>query len=653
MLNLYFPVRTVPIAEESLKGYSMRLLKRNGRKRLSELFSILNLKYSISCFTWDTPEFNQFIKKLAPFVWYKPNALKCCFNSKLNKLYFDECRFIRSFKLQSVKLCPCCFQDDSGYLKASWELANVTHCEIHQCLLIDSCPNCHRPIEWQTDLFRGCTNCEHKWSSKDANKSLVPVYQKEFVQRTIKQGPILDCIAKTLVIVMRPHDYMYESIKMLKQSNEQMHYYMGQAHELLASKAYRTRWLLRFTDTNIFPIIESKFLPIALDALAGEYPIKKSDTEVSLHPVSASDIVRKNRLEIQHNCPVHFQISLNEAALILNLKSIDTSTLRDINVINSINSPLKNKDLLFDLRSITDISKTIINRGSLIDNANTPKLIKVSDLFRLLDLYLLSKPKIIQLLINIHEFNLYKTKHTNIWHEVLINKSHFLKVLDSIYTQYLPHEIPPAKSGKLLGLSHMLTGILLSRFPHLPPNENEEENTDSSIFYNFMNDYLVLNRWCKLNDFQPIKVTNLLQAKGIEPFFSNAGLRKVYIYEQCPKLDSELEIIKMYLDKAEPQITLLKEAYLLTIEDSPNKDPLGTALFGRIVKARSGYKMGARVLTSLIINLEQKRPFKSQSGGAYNTYGIVKTLKISYSEWSYLKKKSISPDELIELRKSK
>jgi len=652
MPDLCFPVRPTPFTDESIKGYTFRLLMRNGRENLNELFSILNLKISVNCFNYDTTEFNRFIKALAPFIWLKPHELKRCFNSKLNKLHYDDFRFIRSFKVQSVKLCPCCIQDDDGYLKASWELANVTHCEKHNCLLVDSCPKCHTKIEWHSDLFRGCTSCEHIWSSKDVNESLLPVYQKEFLYRTIKQRPILNCLANALIIVMRPHDYMYESVKTLKQSNEQMHYYMLQAHELLTNSDYRDEWLSKFSAYGIYPSIEGRFIPEVLSNLAAEYPIRKPEKSVSLQPIPATEIVRKNRLALEHYCPAEHQISLNEASLILNLSSRQTSSLRDIGLIVSINSPLKNKDLLFDLRKVAEVTESILTRCSLANNTQISALMKISDLYTEVGLYLISKPKIIQVLNNSNRLKLYKTRATKVWHDILVDKDNFLQVLESIYTQYIPNDIPLARSGKLFGLSPMLMDVLLENFSTYFPNIKTGESININETSKFLSDYLVLNRWCKLNGFQPFQIYDLLQEKGINPIFLNDEFRKVYVYKQCPRLNNALEVIKQSLEKTDPNIIILKEAYLLSIKDKTELEPIATVLFGRIKKAASGYPVGSRVLTPNIISKEKKRPFTSQTGKTYNTFGTVKTLQISFEEWTYLKNNQTSPEDIIKFRMS-
>ncbi len=92
--------------------------------------------------------------------------------------------------------------------------------------------------------------------------------------------------------------------------------------------------------------------------------------------------------------------------------------------------------------------------------------------------------------------------------------------------------------------------------------------------------------------------------------------------------------------------------YLLSIKDKTELEPIATVLFGRIKKAASGYPVGSRVLTPNIISKEKKRPFTSQTGKTYNTFGTVKTLQISFEEWTYLKNNQTSPEDIIKFRMS-
>ncbi len=49
---------------------------------------------------------------------------------------------------EKVKICPTCFATD-GYYHKHWSLWCYTSCHLHQCLLIDICPQCQSVWNWQ------------------------------------------------------------------------------------------------------------------------------------------------------------------------------------------------------------------------------------------------------------------------------------------------------------------------------------------------------------------------------------------------------------------------------------------------------------------------------------------------------------------------
>lgn len=50
-------------------------------------------------------------------------------------------------RLRHPKVCPACLSE-SAYCRRMWELALVTACPIHRCILSDECPCCRKRIRW-------------------------------------------------------------------------------------------------------------------------------------------------------------------------------------------------------------------------------------------------------------------------------------------------------------------------------------------------------------------------------------------------------------------------------------------------------------------------------------------------------------------------
>jgi predicted site-specific integrase-resolvase len=57
------------------------------------------------------------------------------------------------------KICPACLRE-SNYYRKIWDLAPITACPIHKCLLIGVCPKCSKHISWNRNKVSSC-RCEY------------------------------------------------------------------------------------------------------------------------------------------------------------------------------------------------------------------------------------------------------------------------------------------------------------------------------------------------------------------------------------------------------------------------------------------------------------------------------------------------------------
>lgn len=64
-------------------------------------------------------------------------------------------------RLRYPKVCPRCL-GETGYTRKIWELAPITTCPLHHCLLLDECPNCMKRITWARRRISRC-QCTFDW----------------------------------------------------------------------------------------------------------------------------------------------------------------------------------------------------------------------------------------------------------------------------------------------------------------------------------------------------------------------------------------------------------------------------------------------------------------------------------------------------------
>jgi predicted site-specific integrase-resolvase len=61
----------------------------------------------------------------------------------------------------SPKICPSCLRE-SNYYRKIWDLAPVTACPIHECRILETCPNCTKRIPWNRNKVSVC-RCGYDW----------------------------------------------------------------------------------------------------------------------------------------------------------------------------------------------------------------------------------------------------------------------------------------------------------------------------------------------------------------------------------------------------------------------------------------------------------------------------------------------------------
>lgn len=76
--------------------------------------------------------------------------------------------------LGAIQFCPKCIREtSSAYIKRRWRMAWNTVCAHHMCTLIDSCPNCFKPLQIQQILLvdRSLVHCVYCNHSVDFKKT--------------------------------------------------------------------------------------------------------------------------------------------------------------------------------------------------------------------------------------------------------------------------------------------------------------------------------------------------------------------------------------------------------------------------------------------------------------------------------------------------
>jgi hypothetical protein len=102
-------------------------------------------------------------------------------------------------RITHPKICPYCLLE-SAYCRKIWELAPVTACPIHKCMLLDACPNCLKPIAWRRSKVSRCS-CEFDWrdaSSQQLNDAELIVSWQIHHLCNLQKGDSLEVTSETI-----------------------------------------------------------------------------------------------------------------------------------------------------------------------------------------------------------------------------------------------------------------------------------------------------------------------------------------------------------------------------------------------------------------------------------------------------------------------
>ena len=158
-----------PWPYESFVGYLLRLTELNVFETLSWILQLAQIKkYVRSNLSF---AFNNTLQ-LAPLsqlcgVETARLAILLYQSAWQPKRRIGDCQVFNSavpqymIRLRYPKICPTCL-NESAYARKIWDLAPVTACPIHKCLLLDECPGCMKRISWARHSISSCP-CGYDW----------------------------------------------------------------------------------------------------------------------------------------------------------------------------------------------------------------------------------------------------------------------------------------------------------------------------------------------------------------------------------------------------------------------------------------------------------------------------------------------------------
>ncbi len=161
-------VRRMPISDESFMGYITRLTESNDYDTPSWILNqcgIHSILINVGCsFVFNEATELTALAHLTGASLEDLLPLMCppvTGQRMLRQNFFGLPIPKHLIRLKHSKVCPECL-DTSNYHRKIWDLATVTACPLHRCLLLDQCPNCSKRISWYRKSVSIC-KCEYDW----------------------------------------------------------------------------------------------------------------------------------------------------------------------------------------------------------------------------------------------------------------------------------------------------------------------------------------------------------------------------------------------------------------------------------------------------------------------------------------------------------
>lgn len=156
--------RDKPIPDESFAGYMVRLAEENDYDGPHWIMKMANFgRYSISSgyafLKKESVDYSSLSRLIGVeeveilSLAYPPVTVE---GGASKHLVFGKPIPVHAINMKHAKICPQCLSN-SSHCRRIWDLAPVTACPTHKCLLLDECPSCKQRIKWSRNSVNFCS----------------------------------------------------------------------------------------------------------------------------------------------------------------------------------------------------------------------------------------------------------------------------------------------------------------------------------------------------------------------------------------------------------------------------------------------------------------------------------------------------------------
>lgn len=356
-------VTPYPMTNDSLNGYLLNLAYCHGISKISDLLIHIEMdKPKVKRWgVWDESEIENLIHVLSIVCDRDTrSSLRELFDNEYPSWCFGETRMFREIRVDNPRVCPLCLIQQRQIHK-HWSVGTVARCEVHQELLVDTCPNCNKQFLWKESLFHGCTHCNYKWSQHISSPwTSIPfsIYERSIHPNTKKPDVAnrVSGLCATIMAMARPFDVHYQPHQRLPKT-QHLSELILKALAILESNEARSKWVMAFREERPSKLVhEWKPIDALKDRLRGyDITFTNTMTPTSFEFTELEEYIKPARRKLVQpgrNDEYRYHVHHDGLARALNIDSSVLIKLTASETLPRINTTTLIRDQLFDLRHI-------------------------------------------------------------------------------------------------------------------------------------------------------------------------------------------------------------------------------------------------------------------------------------------------------------
>jgi hypothetical protein len=159
---MLFLRRPRPGANEIFSSYLLRLTQANGYSNYQAILDYVDINSNLHKLNYLSKDTTN-LTPLSQMTEVKEAQLWKMVFSEIGDRKIKAYRSVLDYEWlerEKIKICPACFATD-GYYHKHWSLWCYTSCHLHQCLLVDTCPQCQSVWNW--DDLKNNWECKCGW----------------------------------------------------------------------------------------------------------------------------------------------------------------------------------------------------------------------------------------------------------------------------------------------------------------------------------------------------------------------------------------------------------------------------------------------------------------------------------------------------------